>query len=159
MKIAIVTGARRGIGLGITRLLAGNGYRVVMCAASPAEAAEETVSALLAEGLEVEYVSCDVSKDEDRRALITGTAEKYGRIDVLVNNAGYAYRSSIEEAEDEGVMQMYDTNFFGPVRLIQRVLPIMRAQGSGAIINVSSIGAVRTGAASGFYASSKAALE
>ena len=101
----------------------------------------------------------DVTDQNSIQNAIEKAIAKFGKIDVLVNNAGYAYRSSIEEAKDEGVMKMYTTNLFGPIHLIQKVLPYMREKKQGAIINVSSIGAVRTGAASGFYASSKAALE
>ena len=167
MKIAIVTGARRGIGLGITRLLAGNGYRVVMCAASPAEAAEETVSALLAEGLEVEYVSCDVSKDEDRRALIKGTAEKYGRIDVLVNNAGVApkVRMDILETTEESVQRLLDVNLKGTFFLCQLAAREMIAglsakleDYSPRIVNVGSISAYTSSTSRGEYCMSKAGV-
>jgi NAD(P)-dependent dehydrogenase (short-subunit alcohol dehydrogenase family) len=104
-------------------------------------------------------VTLDVTSPMSISAAVQKAIEKFGTIDVLVNNAGYAYRSSIEEAADGDVMEMYNTNLFGPVHLIQKILPLMREKKTGAIINISSIGAVRTGAASGFYASSKAALE
>ena len=155
-KTWLITGCSAGgIGAGIAKAVLARGYNAVVTARNT-DKVREIVDAYPETAL---ALTLDVTSRDSIAAAVEAAMARFGRIDVLVNNAGYAYRSSIEEAEDEGVMQMYDTNFFGPVRLIQRVLPIMRAQGSGAIINVSSIGAVRTGAASGFYASSKAALE
>ena len=104
-------------------------------------------------------LALDVTDKASIAAAVRAAQERFGQIDVLVNNAGYCYRSSVEEAEREGVNRMFETNFFGPVALIQAVLPGMRERRSGAIVNVSSIGAVRTGAASGYYAATKAALE
>ena len=75
------------------------------------------------------------------------------------NNAGYGYRSSVEEGDIDDVNLLFNTNFFGPIELIKEVLPQMRANKNGAIVNVSSIAAVRSGVGSGYYAASKAALE
>ena len=85
--------------------------------------------------------------------------DKFGTIDVLVNNAGYGYRSAVEEGEIEAVQTLYQTNLFGPIELIKAVLPKMREQKSGYILNVTSIAAARSAVGSGYYASSKAALE
>ena len=154
-KTWLITGCSAGgIGAGIAKAVLARGYNAVVTARNT-DKVREIVDAYPETAL---ALTLDVTSRDSIAAAVEAAMARFGRIDVLVNNAGYAYRSSIEEAEDEGVMQMYDTNFFGPVRLIQRVLPIMRAQGSGAIINVSSIGAVRTGAGSVFYASSKEAL-
>jgi short-subunit dehydrogenase len=78
---------------------------------------------------------------------------------VLVNNAGYGYRSAVEEADDADIRQLFDTNVFGAVDMIKAVLPDMRANRSGTILNISSIGARISPAGSGFYSATKAALE
>lgn len=87
-KIALVTGSRRGIGLGIAEALGKEGYFVVLSAATPAD--EEVTARLTAEGIGCTYISCDISKTEDRRRLLDTVIERYGRLDVLVNNAGVA---------------------------------------------------------------------
>ena len=104
-------------------------------------------------------VALDLTEQASIDACFAASIERFGQVDVLVNNAGYCYRSSVEEADPAGVAAMFDTNFFGMVALIKKVLPGMRARRDGAIVNVSSIGAVRTGAASGYYAATKAAVE
>ena len=156
MKTWLITGCSAGgIGAGIAKAVLERGYQAVVTARNT-EKVREIVEAYPETAL---ALSLDVTDEESIKAAVQAAYDRFGTIDVLVNNAGYAYRSSIEEAEKRGLDLMYQTNLFGPIRLIQEVLPIMRNQGSGAIINVSSIAAVRTGAASGFYASSKAALE
>jgi NAD(P)-dependent dehydrogenase (short-subunit alcohol dehydrogenase family) len=84
---------------------------------------------------------------------------RFGGVDVLVNNAGYGYRSAIEEGEDDELQRLFATNVFGPVHLMQAVLPGMRARKSGTILNITSIGVRIAPAGSGFYAASKSALE
>jgi NAD(P)-dependent dehydrogenase (short-subunit alcohol dehydrogenase family) len=84
---------------------------------------------------------------------------RFGGIDVLVNNAGYGYRAAVEEADDADIRQLFDTNLFGAVDMIKAVLPGMRAKRSGAILNISSIGARISPAGSGYYSATKAALE
>lgn len=156
MKTWFITGCSEGgIGAGIAKAVLKRGYQCVVTARSL-----EKVENIVKEYPEASLaVTLDVTSEESIQSAVEKAINKFGKIDVLVNNAGYAYRSSIEEAKDDGMMLMYNTNLFGPIHLIQKVLPYMRKEGSGAIINVSSIGAARTGAASGFYASSKAALE
>ena len=167
MKTAIVTGARRGIGLGITRILAENGYHVVMCAASPAEAAEETVASLRGEGLGVEYVQCDVSRDADRRALVRGTLEHCGRLDVLVNNAGVApkVRMDVLETTEESVQRLLDVNLKGTFFLCQLAANAMIAALSEGledyrprIVNIGSISAYTSSTSRGEYCMSKAGV-
>ncbi len=155
-KTWLITGCSEGgIGAGIARAVLRRGYNAVVTARSVSKV----------EGIVKDFpdtalaVALDVTDKDSIRAAVTAATEKFGRIDVLVNNAGYCYRSSVEEADRAGVDRMFETNFFGPVALIQAVLPGMRARHSGAIVNVSSIGAVRTGAASGYYAATKAAME
>jgi NAD(P)-dependent dehydrogenase (short-subunit alcohol dehydrogenase family) len=92
-------------------------------------------------------------------AAVTAAEERFGAVDVLVNNAGYGYRAAVEEGEDGPVQQLFDTHVFGTVRTIKAVLPGMRARRSGTIINISSIGARMSPAGSGYYSAVKAAIE
>lgn len=155
-KTWLITGCSEGgIGAGIAKAVLARGDNAVVTARSTDKVrsiVENYPDTALA-------VALDVTKPESIRAAVAAAHDKFSGIDVLVNNAGYAYRSSVEEAERAGLDKMYETNFFGPVALIQAVLPEMRQRRSGTIVNVSSIAAVRTGAASGYYASTKAALE
>lgn len=155
-KTWFITGCSEGgIGAGIARAVLKRGYQCVVTARSYSK-----IENIVKEYPDTAFaVELDVTDQKSISDAVNKAMGQFGKIDVLVNNAGYAYRSSIEEAKDDGMMKMYETNLFGPIHLIQKVLPFMREQKQGAIINVSSIGAVRTGAASGFYASSKAALE
>src|SRR5699024_8818407 len=82
----------------------------------------------------------DVTDDAQVTDAVRAAEDRFGRIDVLVNNAGYGYRAAVEEGEDEQIRAVFDTNVFGPVRLIKAVLPGMRHRRSGAIVNISSIG-------------------
>ena len=167
MKTAIVTGARRGIGLGITKVLSEHGYHVVMCSSSPAEAAQEAVDALLGEGLSVEYFQCDVSKDADRKAIMEYTCEKYGRLDVLVNNAGVApkVRMDILETTEESVQRLLDINLKGTFFLSQLAANRMIAfqkenleDYSPRIVNIGSISAYTSSTSRGEYCMSKAGV-
>lgn len=155
-KTWLITGCSAGgIGAGIARSVLKHHDNVIVTARHM-----DRIRGLAEEFPETAMAAeMDVTSPSSMDRVIAAAMERFGRIDVLVNNAGYAYRSSIEEAEEEGIRKMYETNLFGPVHLIQKVLPIMRSQKEGTIINISSIAAARTGAASGFYASSKAALE
>lgn len=155
-KTWFITGCSEGgIGAGIAKAVLRRGYNAVVTARSLSK-----VESLVKDYTDTALaLSLDVTDPESIQAAVKAAGERFGQIDVLVNNAGYCYRSSVEEADREGVDLMYETNFFGPVALIQAVLPGMRSRREGAIVNVSSIGAVRTGAASGYYASTKAALE
>lgn len=152
----LITGCSAGgIGAGIAKGVLARGENVIVTARNT-EKVKEITEMYPETSL---AVSLDVTDPASMDAAIQAGMKKFGRIDVLVNNAGYAYRSSVEEAEEEGIRMMYETNLFGPIHLIQKILPVMRSQKEGTIINISSIAAARTGAASGFYASSKAALE
>lgn len=155
-KTWLITGCSEGgIGEGIARAVLEHGDNAVVTARTIAKV----------EGIVADYpkaalaVALDVSDPASVDAAFVAAVERFGQVDVLVNNAGYCYRSSVEEADPAGVQAMFDANFFGAVAMIKAVLPAMRERRSGAIVNVSSIGAVRTGAASGYYAATKAAME
>ena len=87
------------------------------------------------------------------------TEQRFGAVDVLVNNAGYGYRAAVEEGDDQDVRTLFDTHFFGSVAMIKAVLPRMRARRSGTIVNLSSIGARLSPPGSGYYSAVKAAVE
>lgn len=155
MKTWLITGCSSGVGTGIARAVLKSGDQAVVTARNKDKVADivkdypETALA----------VSLDVCDNESIKNAIKEANEKFGTIDVLVNNAGYGYRSAVEEGEIEAVNTLFQTNLFGPIELIKAVLPGMRAQKSGAILNVTSIAASRSAVGSGYYASSKAALE
>ena len=155
-KTWIITGTSAGgIGEGIARAVLAKGDNAVITARSLDKLqtiAEECPDSCLPFVL-------DITNQEAIQALVKATVEKFGTVDVLVNNAGHGYRSSVEEGEEEAIRELYETNLFGPIHLIKEVLPILRAKGSGAILNTTSIAAERSAVGSGYYASSKAALD
>ena len=155
MKTWLITGCSSGIGKGIAKAVLESGDQAIVTARNKGkvmdivEAYPETALA----------VSLDVCSQDSIKNAVKEAYDKFGTIDVLVNNAGYGYRSAVEEGEIEAVQTLYQTNLFGPIELIKAVLPKMREQKSGYILNVTSIAAARSAVGSGYYASSKAALE
>lgn len=125
-KTVLVTGASSGIGQATAGLLAQRGYRVF------GTARDTEHSASLPEG--VEFLPLDVTLDDSVEACIAAVLDRSGRIDVLVNNAGYALVGSIEETTVKEAQAIFDTNFFGAVRMTRAVLPSMREQGEGKVI-------------------------
>jgi NAD(P)-dependent dehydrogenase (short-subunit alcohol dehydrogenase family) len=146
-KTAIVTGASSGIGAAIVRALRAEGARVAGGARRL-----DRVDADIA-------LELDVTDPESSERFAAAAAEQLGGVDVLVNNAGYGYRAAVEEGDERDVQRLFATNVFGAVAMIKAVLPGMRERRSGAIVNISSIGARITPAGSGYYAATKAALE
>ncbi len=104
-------------------------------------------------------VTLDLNNAASMRQAVQSVLERFGKVNVLVNNAGYGYRAAIEESEPAAVKELFQTNFFGPMELVRLILPQMRAQHSGFIINISSIGAVRGALGNGYYSAAKGALE
>jgi NAD(P)-dependent dehydrogenase (short-subunit alcohol dehydrogenase family) len=104
-------------------------------------------------------VALDVTDSAQIAEAVKLGTEKFGQIDVLVNNAGYGYRAAVEEGDDADVRALFDTHFFGSADLIKAVLPQMRARRSGTIVNLSSIGARANPAGSGYYSAVKSAIE
>lgn len=155
MKTWLITGCSSGIGRGIAKAALASGDQVVLTARSP-----ETLAGLAAEYPETALaVRLDVTDTGSIRSAVQAAEERFGMVDVLVNNAGYGYRAAVEEGEPADVRALFDTNVFGPVALCKAVLPAMRKAGRGTVVNVSSIAAARSAAGSGYYAASKAALE
>jgi NAD(P)-dependent dehydrogenase (short-subunit alcohol dehydrogenase family) len=155
MTTWLITGCSSGIGRGIAKAVLKNGDNAVVTARDIS-----TVADIIADYPDTAIsVALDITDKVSIANAVKAAADKFGGVDILVNNAGYGYRSSVEEGEEESVNLLFDTNFFGPVTLIKQVLPYMRTQKNGAILNVSSIAAARSGVGSGYYAASKAALE
>ena len=155
MKTWLITGCSSGIGAGIAKAVLKSGDNAVVTARNAGKL-DDLVKDYPDNAL---AVSLDVCDKNSIKEAVKAANEKFGTIDVLVNNAGYGYRSAIEEGEVEEVQKLFQTNVFGPVELIKAVLPKMREQKSGYILNVTSIAAARSAVGSGYFASSKAAFE
>lgn len=155
MKTWLITGCSSGIGHELAKAVLKKGDNAVITARNVSKlndlASDYPQSALA--------LSLDVTDSSSIANAVEQARQQFGTIDVLINNAGYGYRSSIEEGEPDHVSLLFHTNFFGPVELIKAVLPQMRTNRSGTIVNISSIAAVRSALGSGYYAASKAALE
>src|ERR1700693_4245978 len=156
-KVVIVTGASSGIGLETALAFARAGARVVLAARTQAKL-QAVVDAHpdLRERLHI--VPADVTKDEDVRRLVATAIAQLGRVDILVNNAGIGMRAAIAEAPLDDVRSLMEVNFYGPLRCIQAVLPHMRQQGAGQIVNIGSVLSVVVTVRNGVYCASKFAL-
>lgn len=147
-QVALVTGASSGIGQATAELLAARGFTVFGTSRAPTQVARSYT-----------WLPLDVRSDASVEAAVQSLLEQAGRIDVLVNNAGYAQVGAIEESSIADVQAQFDTNLLGVLRVIKAVLPVMRQQGSGRIINVSSVVGQVAPPYLGVYATSKFALE
>ncbi len=156
--IALVTGSSSGIGLATSLYLARRGY-TVWATMRNLEKANELRKIIESERLPIELAQLDVCNENSVKEAITQILQKSGRIDVLVNNAGYGLRGAIEEVSLDEWKAQLETNFYGVIRVTQAVLPQMRAQRSGAIVNISSVLGRMAIPFSGPYVASKFALE
>lgn len=155
MKTWLITGCSSGIGKGIAKAVLKSGDQAIVTARNK-DAVKDIVECYPNSAIAVSLDVCDQTSIEN---AVKEAYDRFGTIDVLVNNAGYGYRSAIEEGEVSEIAKLYQTNLFGPIALIKAVLPKMRKQHDGYILNVTSIAAARSAIGSGYYASSKAALE
>lgn len=158
MGVALVTGASQGLGLATALHLARMGETVVAGVRDPARAGA------LRRGAETEALGLDVATLDvtDEASVATAVArllEAHGRLDVVVNNAGVGLWGAVEETGDDHARILFETNVFGPLRMCRAVLPPMRRQGSGVIINVSSLAGRVAPPFSGVYSATKFALE
>jgi 3-oxoacyl-[acyl-carrier protein] reductase len=157
-KVAIVTGGATGIGGATSKLLAANGAHVVVTSEQPVAAIQAFADEIVAGGGTASALSCDVTDPGAVSALVASVEKAQGRVDILVNCAGLCFFGSVEEMEATKVTKMFAVNVTGPISLISAVLPVMRRQGGGAIVNVSS-GAAEIGVEGlAAYAASKSAL-
>jgi uncharacterized protein len=155
-KVAVITGASMGIGEAIAKLFLEEGAKVVLCARDlpRTKAAEQRIGG----GTSTLSLSCDVSKRDQVDAVIAETLKRFGRIDVWVNNAGYGLNDAVADMDMAEFRRMFETNLFGAVECMQAVVPLMRKQGGGDIVNISSVsGHISTPYMSG-YAATKHAM-
>ncbi|MDR6686618.1 NAD(P)-dependent dehydrogenase (short-subunit alcohol dehydrogenase family) [Arthrobacter sp. 1088] len=155
MTTWLITGCSTGLGRALAQGVLARGDNAVVTARDVSklqDLATEFPTTALA-------VALDVTEQSQIEAVMKEAEERFGAVDVLVNNAGYGYRAAIEEGDDGDVRALFDTNVFGPVAMIKAVLPGMRSRRSGAIVNISSIGARICPPGSGYYSATKAALE
>jgi NAD(P)-dependent dehydrogenase (short-subunit alcohol dehydrogenase family) len=149
-KTAFVTGASSGIGKAASLALARAGYRVT-------GTSRRAVPGEVRDG--VRMVTCDVTDEASVAEAVAQAHAELGRIDLLVNNAGYAVSGAAEDSSVEQVRALFDTNFLGVVRVTNAVLPIMRAQGNGRILNIGSVLGLIPGPFGAYYSASKHAIE
>jgi NAD(P)-dependent dehydrogenase (short-subunit alcohol dehydrogenase family) len=149
----LITGCSTGFGRELGKQVLELGYRVVVTARNP-----DQVKDLAAKG-EALILKLDVTDQSQIDAAVKAAEEKFGRIDVLVNNAGIGYFAAIEEGEENDVRRMFEINVFGLSRMIQAVLPGMRQRRKGCIVNISSLAGLRSAPALGFYNATKFAVE
>ncbi len=147
-KVILITGASSGFGYETARHLSGLGYRVY-----------GTSRSKIINDINFEHVVLDVTSCESVNSCVDYIIKNEGRLDVLINNAGYILSGFIEETELDEAKSVLETNFYGSVRMIKKVIPIMRSQGSGQIINISSSAGLLAVPNLGFYSASKFALE
>lgn len=149
-KVVLITGCSTGIGRNLAERLSYAGYSVAATARN-VESLKNLEAAL--------KLSLDVTSETSVHEAVEQTIKVFGRIDVLVNNAGYAMRGAVEDVPVNKAREMFDVNLFGVMRMVQEVAPHMRQQGGGRIINISSVVGKLVVPANGTYASSKFALE
>lgn len=150
-----ITGCSTGFGRELALAVLDKGWRAVVTARQPsslAEFGERYGDRALVLGL-------DVTQPDQIKHAVENTLQQFGRIDVLVNNAGYGYLSAIEEGDDQDVREMFEVNFFGVADTIKAVLPVMRKQHAGHIVNITSVGGLLGNPGSGYYAATKFAVE
>ncbi|ARO34205.1 short-chain dehydrogenase protein (plasmid) [Rhizobium sp. NXC14] len=154
MKTWFITGASRGFGARIAKLALERGDNVVATARSAGSITDN-----FGERRCLFAAALDVTSEEQAREAARQALERFGSIDVLLNNAGFGLVGAVEEASAEEVERLYRTNVFGLLNVTRAVLPQMRVQRSGRILNISSIGGYRAGAGFGVYCSTKFAVE
>ena len=150
-----ITGCSTGLGRELARRVIRRGWRVAVTARDAAQVEE-----LASEGGERALaLKLDVTKQTEIDAAVKEAVQKFGGISVLVNNAGYGYQSTVEEGEEAEIRAQFEANVFGLFALTRAVLPVMRAQKSGNIINITSVAGLIGFPGSGYYAASKHAVE
>ncbi|MFF4975779.1 oxidoreductase [Streptomyces sp. NPDC001083] len=155
MTVWFITGASRGFGLEIARQALERGDRVVATARRP----HEIEQALPGHGARLLAVPLDVTDEAQAASAVKAATDAFGELDVLVNNAGRGVLGAVEETSGDAVRAVFDTNVFGLLNVTRAVLPVMRRQGRGHILNLSSVGGFEGVAGFGVYCSTKFAVE
>ncbi|MFI5610440.1 oxidoreductase [Amycolatopsis sp. NPDC051903] len=154
MSVWFVTGASRGFGLEVVRAALERGDQVVATARRAAAVEKEFPG-----HPDVLAVALDVTDEAQAAAAVGAALDRFGRIDVLVNNAGRGLLGAVEEASDEAVRAVFDANVFGLLAVTRAVLPVLRRQRAGHVVNLSSVGGFTTGPGWGVYGATKFAVE
>ena len=154
-KVWLITGCSTGFGRELAKFVLSQGFKAAVAARNTDDVKD------IIEGHENNAISIklDVTNKDEIKLAVEKTVQKFGRIDVLVNNAGIGYFGAVEESEDAAVRNMFDINVFGLANMIQETLPVMRAQKSGHIVNIASIGGLVGFPAVGFYNATKFAVD
>ena len=155
MKTLLITGAATGFGRALAQEALSRGHQVALAVRNP-----ESVGDLVQEfPIKAHAIPFDLTKPEDAARSVSETVTRFGSLDVLINNAGYGLLAALEESTDEQLARNLETNFTGPFRLIRAALPVMRAQKSGHVINLSAIAAYANHPGFAVYGGAKAALD
>lgn len=154
-KVWLITGCSTGFGRELAKKVLELGNSVAVTARKPSDI-KDIVDQYADRSIAVKL---DVTKPDEIKSAVKQTMEEFGRIDVLVNNAGIGYFGAIEESEEDEVRRMFEINFFGLANMTKEVLPIMRKQRSGHIVNIASIGGLVGFPAVGFYNATKFAVD
>ncbi|HEY0864005.1 MAG TPA: oxidoreductase [Lacunisphaera sp.] len=151
----LITGCSRGLGRALAARVLARGHRVVATARQPGTLAE--LAAL--QPANCRRLALDVTAPGQVAAVVTQAAEAFGRLDVVVNNAGCGLIGALEECAEDQIQRNFETNFFGALRVIRAALPILRAQGHGHFVNISAAAAISNYAGFAAYGAAKCALE
>lgn len=157
-KVAIITGGGKGIGKAIALGLADAGAKVMIAARTQAEI-EAVAGEIRARGGEAAWRVTDVSQNDQVEALVKATVETFGRLDLLINNAARSFLRPLLELREDGFDKIFDTNVKGTFLLSRAAARVMKEQGGGRIVNITTVGAVRGGVMMGVYHASKAAVK
>lgn len=158
MSVALITGCSSGFGL-LSAIRLAQGEMTVVATMRDLERGTALSEACIHAGVEVEVERLDVTDSDSIARVTRAVLDRHGRIDILINNAGYGLQGAVEATTIAQAQALFETNFFGTLRMIQAVLPIMRNQQTGVIVNISSLAALVTNPFSGLYSASKSALE
>jgi len=159
MSVVFITGCSSGFGEAMALAFSQRGDQVIATVRKPADAPASLKALAADKPADVAILPLDVTDAAARKNAIDRALERLGRIDVLINNAGVGARGAFEDTPESQFRAMFETNLFGPLELIRLALPIMRAQGSGRIINVTSVAAVLKTPLMSAYCGSKHALD
>ena len=154
-KVWLITGCSTGFGRELAKEVLAKGYQVAVAARNTNDV-QDIIAAYPTNAIAVKL---DVTIAQEIKEAVQTTIQKFGQIDVLVNNAGIGYFAAVEESEEEEVRRMFEINVFGLAKMTQAVLPYMRKRKSGHILNVASIGGLRAFPGVGFYNATKFAVD